>query len=122
MERNEFRYFIPNSENYKGLPEADIRKHCRQDFARAESLNRGDWCFLGIRVDAQVILRTENGSGIVQDITSGGLWGIESDSENSYLESVAADEWSELKKELGTLGFSKRALAAAWKNKTEKSE
>ena len=75
-----------------------------------------------MRVDAQVILRTENGSGIVQDITSGGLWGIESDSESSYFDEVAKEEWSELKEELCTLGFSKRALAAAWKERKEKDQ
>ena len=121
MCRNELQYFNGPVENYKGDSPENIRKYIRQDYERMEKLNRGDWCFLGIRVEAQVILRTNaDGSGIVQDITSGGLWGIESDSESSYLESVATDEWAELKEELGSLGFSKRALAMAWKERKEK--
>jgi hypothetical protein len=122
VERGEFRYFNGCPENYQGEDPVEIRKYIRQDFDRMEAANRGDWCYLGIRVDAQVTLREENGRSIVQDITSGGLYGIESDSEASYFKSVAADEWSELKKELGALGFSKRALAVAWKNRMEKEE
>jgi len=125
MQRGEYRYFNP-SFNYvdksgKALPgntPEEVRKYVRQDYERMESLNRGDWSYIGIRVDAQVTLST----GVVQDITSGGLWGIESDSESSYFDEVAADEWSQLKEELSSMGFSKRALATAWKERKEKDE
>ncbi len=112
MERHQYRYFNPNHENYKGLPETDIRKYCRQDYERMESLNRGNWCFIGIRAEAQI----QTGSDVVQDITSGGLWGIESDSGKEHLEETIREELANLKTELLALGFSSRAISTAFKN------
>lgn len=129
MKRFEYRYFNP-SFNYvdnkgnalPGNTAEEIRKYVREDYKRMEDLNRGDWCYLGIRVEADVILRVDDASGssIIQTVTSGGLWGIESDSGNKYFDEVARDEWAELKKELTVLGFSARAMAKAWKGRTEK--
>ncbi len=112
MGRGEFRYFNGPVENYQGEDPADIRKYIRQDYDRMESLNRGDFSFIGIRAEADVQMP----SGIVQRITSGGLWGIESDSEEGYLETVQTEELAELKKELFALEISRRAIATAFKN------
>jgi hypothetical protein len=125
MGRNEFRYFNP-SFNYvtkdgkpeSGLTPEDVRKYTRQDYERMESANRGDWCFIGIRAEAEVQVTGDT----MQRISSGGLWGIESDSDRSYLKSVQQDELSNLKSELLALGFSKRAIATAFKNVQEKEE
>jgi len=118
-ERGEYQYFNPNVANYKGEPEADIRKYCVQDYERMESLNAGHWGYIGIRAQAQV--QTALGSPI-QDISSGGLWGIESDSDSSYFDSVAGEELSQLKGELKALGFSARAISSAFKNVKEVKE
>jgi hypothetical protein len=107
----EYRYFNPNHENYKGLPEEEIRKYCRQDFDRMESLNNGSWCYIGIRAEAEI----QTGSDVVQDITSGGLWGIESDSGKEHIAETIREELANLKTELLALGFSKRAIASAFK-------
>jgi len=112
--RGEFRYFNGCVENYKGeLPE-DIRKYIRQDYERMERLQRGDWCYIGIRAEAEVTLTGD----VLQDVSSGGLWGIESDSDASYLKEIEAEELSELRKQLYAMGFSKRAIATAVKNAT----
>jgi hypothetical protein len=116
----EYRYFNPNHENYKGLPEADIRKYCRQDFDRIESLNRGNWCYIGIRAEARVFVNEKvigpvASHGIAQTITSGGLWGIESDSGREHIEETQREELESLKAELLALGFSKRAISTAFK-------
>jgi len=55
---------------------------------------------------------------VLQDVSSGGLWGIESDSDASYLKEIEAEELSELRKQLYAMGFSKRAIATAVKNAT----
>ncbi len=112
MERGELRYFNGPVENYKGESPEDIRKYIRQDYDRMESLNRGDWCFIGLRAEAEV----QTGSDVVQRITSGGLWGIESDSGKDHFESTAREELAQLKTELIGLGFSRRAIATAIKN------
>lgn len=46
IERNEYRYFNPNHENYAGEPHTDIVKYCLQDYARMEDYNNQGWCYL----------------------------------------------------------------------------
>ena len=98
----------------------------RQDYERMESLNRGDWSFIGIRAEAEIAVEnahaTNLGDGvpyfdsIVQKITSGGLWGIESDSSKEYFAEIEQDELSDLREQLILLGFSRRAISVAFKN------
>jgi hypothetical protein len=123
----EYRYFNPNHDNYKGLPEEEIRKYCRQDFDRMESLNVGNWCYIGIRAEARVIVNEQiigpvASHGIAQTITSGGLYGIESDSGKEHITETIQEELANLKTELLALGFSKRAISTAFKNVQEKGE
>lgn len=99
MLRNEYRYFNPTNPEY-----------VEQDYERMESLNRGGWCYLGIQAQAEVIV-----NGTIQRITSGGLWGIESDSGSDYFEEVAAEQCEELRDTLAELGFTKRQIDAAFK-------
>jgi len=111
MERNEYRYFNPCWENYKGESPADIRKYVRQDYERMERLNRGDWVYLGIRADAEIIV-----DGVSQEISSGGLWGVESDSDRAYLSEIDGEQLAELREQLRGLGFGTRAISTAFRN------
>lgn len=107
----EYRFFEP----YAGgepVGSKNWRQNAKQDFARMQSLFAGDWCHLGIMAQAEVTLP---GSDIVQRITSGGLWGVESDSEKEYLSEVEQEELTALAAELAVLGFGKRAIALAMK-------
>jgi len=115
MERRELRFFNANVENYAGESPEDIRKYVRQDYERIERLNRGDWAYIGVRADAEILLPSGSAS-IVQDITSGGLWGVESDSDASYLKEIETEQLSELREQLRALGFGTRAISAAFKN------
>lgn len=124
----EYRYFNPSfnyvDKNGKALPEntpEEVRKYTRQDYDRMESLNRGNWCYLGIRAEAETIPNVQNANGtnwhgVVQHVSSGGLWGIESDSEKSYLAEVEQGELENLRAELTALGFSRRAISKAFQN------
>ena len=124
-QRNEYQYFNPsfNYVNSKGNPKdltpEDVRKYTRQDYERMERLNAGDWCYVGIR--AEVDVQTSFGSPI-QTITSGGLWGIESDSDKAYFAEVVAEELGQLKTELRALGFSARSISQAFKSENVKEE
>jgi hypothetical protein len=137
MGRHEYRYFNP-SFNYvskdgkptDGLTPEEVRKYVRQDYDRMESLNSGNWCYLGIRADAEIVsvygrkstlsdTVTTGGYGPVQTIRSGGLWGIESDSDKSYFAEVAQEELSALRTELKAIGFSTRAISKAFKSVEE---
>ena len=122
MKRGQYRYFNPNWKNYKGLEEAEIRKYCLQDYERMESLNRGDFCFIGIMAEAKIgipqgLPQTKTGqSYLLQTLTSGGLYGIESDSDKEYVASEEKNQLDELKDVLMGMGFSQRAISTAFKN------
>lgn len=127
MARNEYRYFNPSS-NYvtaddkpQNLTPDEVIKYTRQDYERMESLNAGHWSYIGIRAEAKILIgdvaRYPNfASGTIQTIGSGGLYGIESDSERSYFSEVAAEQLAELKNQLRALGFSARAISKAFQS------
>ena len=119
--RHEYRYFNPATvESFKAdatwnpptiadLKEREaywrtaMRSNAKQDYERMESYNAGQWCYIGIGAEAEVITNVENEGtkqwhGVVQRVHSGGLWGIESDSESSYLESVERENWQTSKR------------------------
>jgi hypothetical protein len=108
----EYRYFNPPADNYEGESDENIRKYCQHDYDRMRGLNNDQWCFTGISAKAVVQL---NGD-LTQTIHSGGLWGIESDSDASYISQIADEQLSELRDQLLAIGFSKRAVAAAFRN------
>lgn len=115
-DRREYRYFNGPVENHKGESPENIRKYVRQDYERMERLNRGDWCFIGVRAEAEILVPSGNDSSIVQEIRSSGLWGVESDSDGSCLKEIQDEQLSELREQLHSLGFSKRAAARAIKD------
>jgi len=53
---------------------------------------------------------------LIQHLTSGGLWGIAFDSDAKYLEEIEAEQLAELRNILHQIGFSNRAISAAFKN------
>lgn len=102
--RHEYRYFTPAMTGEEtGNPDSP-----EQDYERAESYNRGGWCMVGVYAVAEVIV-----NGTVQRIRSGGLYGIESDSDLGYFEDVARDELADLAATLADLGLSARAIKSA---------
>jgi hypothetical protein len=106
-----FNYVTKQDKPADGLTPDDVRKYVRQDYERMESLNAGNWCYIGISAQAEF----STGS-VIQTIHSGGLWGIESDSDRPYLESVEKEELDSLKTELSAIGFSSRAISKAFKS------
>lgn len=74
---------------------------------RREAYRRGDFAFVGVRAEAEVVL-----GGIIQTLHSGGLWGIESDSGEGYITDVAGEEWTELRKILTDIGVPTSQLPA----------
>lgn len=73
-----------------------------QDQERLDSWRRGDWYFVGIQARAHVCI-VRNGVGTTYELTSPGLWGIESDSDASYLQEVFADECDTLRADLAAM-------------------
>jgi hypothetical protein len=115
-DQNAYRYFNPGSvepfdpADKESFWRETMRENARRDYARMESYNREEWSFIGIQAQAEIVL-----DGVCQTIQSGGLWGIESDSEESHFREVEQEELTSLRGILHTMGFSKRAIAAAVK-------
>lgn len=95
----------------------DISYLEQDDFlGRLEQYNNGVFEFIGIRARAEYCVGTGDGYSIVQEVTSGGLWGIESDSNAEYLKDIEQEELNSLRGQLSAIGFSKRAISAAFRN------
>ena len=106
----EYRYFVPYAGG-EAPGTADFQKYGKHDWERMEAYERKQWCFVGLRAEAKIVV-----NGICQTISSGGLWGIESDSEDAYFAEVAQEELHSLADLLTELGFTKRQINAAVKS------
>jgi len=93
-----FRGFIPYAGGEK-VGTKEFYKYGMQDYKRMEGLNNGDWYFVGIQAEATISYPINGGSRRLEHFTSGGLWGIESDS-GDYLNKVAKEEFADLKSHL----------------------
>ena len=106
----EYNYFRPYAAGEKEGTK-DYQKYGRQDYNRMEGLERGDWCFLGIIAKAMI----QTPSGTLQTITSGSLWGIESDS-GDYLDEIGKEQLEGLRAELIAFGFTEKDISQAFED------
>lgn len=74
-----------------------------QDAERIKAWRNDEWHFVGIQAQATVII-IKNGHGISYQMTSGGLWGIQSDSGEAYFTEVFEDEKRALIDDLKAMG------------------
>jgi len=63
------------------------------------------WHMIGCVAKAEVSYPIGNGSKRLETLTSGGLWGIESDSDDAYLKEIASDQMQELSDHLAMFGI-----------------
>jgi hypothetical protein len=77
-------------------------EYLQQDYERAEKFNCGEWWMLSCYAEAEIVV-----NGDVQIIRSGGLSGVESDSDESYFKEIRDEEFQQLTVILLDLGFSK---------------
>lgn len=84
--------------------------------ARKAEYENGDFHFVGIRAEAQVEVSLNGGKDWICDtIKSPGLWGIESDSDEKYLQDIGKEELNTLREMLYQYGF-KRLPKSLFKN------
>lgn len=86
--------------------DSEERKYALQDKKRLEAYYNDEWYFIGIQAKAEIRI-----NGISQTISSGGLYGIESDSGDEYLDEVFEEQKEELKDNLLELGFTEKEIA-----------
>ena len=89
-----------------------------QDYRRMEAGMNGEWCLVGVVASAMVTLT----GSVVQTFASGGLWGIESDSDASSFAEVEKEELDNLKSELLAAGFAETDIVAAFEKAEHCSE
>ena len=124
MERDIDGTFVSKGIPYAGGSEPGTRNYYRygmQDFKRMEALNRGDFSFIGITAEAEIQTSDAGKYWLCNYISSGGLWGIESDSGEDYFKEVAENELAELEKHLLQLSFTADEIKAAFSQKKTKT-
>ena len=86
-------------EDYEEDPE-QVKQWIRQDTQRLNSYG-DDWVNYGCMAEAVVSYPiSKQGDRRLETLTSGGLWGIESDSDDSYKTEIAKEQIEELKDHL----------------------
>jgi len=84
----------------------DERQNAKQDKKRLEAYYNNEWHFVGVQAVAEIRI-----DGLLQTISSGGLWGIESDSGDEYFDEIFEEEKKQLKDVLLQLGFTEKQIA-----------
>lgn len=97
-----FNYFEP-PDSGEEAGSWDYRRCALEDWKRAESLNDGEWWYVGVRAVAEVRCEIAPGYVRVERFKSEGLWGVESDS-GDYLKEVAREQLQDLKAHVGVFG------------------
>jgi hypothetical protein len=101
----EYRGFKPYAGGEK-IGTKNYYKYGMQDWKRMEALERGNFCFIGIMAEAEVSYPIDGtNSRRIEYFTSGGLWGIESDSDAKYIEEIEQEQIDELKTHLKQFGI-----------------
>jgi hypothetical protein len=96
--------WLTDPSRYEGEP--DAAKYAAQDAERLDAFNRGDWIMVGVRLRATVDLAPDDDGRISTiEITTPGLWGVESDSGENYFREIAADETAYLRDDLAAIGI-----------------
>lgn len=99
----------PGDENYK--------KYALQNYSRMEDINNGNVGFIGISAEAKVLTQYPGSDHwLINTLHSGGLYGIESDSDQSYFEEIEKEQLEELKDVLKEYGFSEDEINKSFEN------
>ena len=114
----EYRFFKPYAGGEKEGTE-DYKKYGLQDFERMESYERQNWCMTGIKAVAKIQTSEDGKDWLCNEISSGGLWGIESDCGEDYKKEVADDQLAELRNALKAFGFNNRQIDQAFQDVKE---
>lgn len=87
-----------------GSIQAACRQYAREDAQRIQSFRAGEWWFEGCRAVAEVRYELYDGNLRIERLSSGGLYGIESDCGEDYRREVESQEWSDLQAHLARFG------------------
>lgn len=91
----DYRYFVAQH----GPEETGNPDSVEEDWQRMEAYG-SEWWSIGIKAIATIRV-----TGVTQTLTSDGVWGVESDSPDEYLERIAQTELNELRAVLDGIGI-----------------
>lgn len=93
------------------LDKEDLRV-IKQNQKRLKEWENGEWFLMGIKAYAEIVTPTNSipRSWLKNTIYSGGLYGIESDSQEKYIKDEEDNQIYELKKVLVMFGFNKKVI------------
>ena len=104
----QYPYF--NADNVENMKEA------RQNYDRIMQYEKGNIMDCGVMAEAEIMTQKEgNDYWKIDHITSGGLWGLSSDSGNQYFQDEAKNQLAELAETLAEFGFSQKEIKQAIK-------
>lgn len=106
----EYRFFYPMEIGEK-IGSKKYREYSLQNFKRIERLNSGDWNYISISAEARVLTSYDGTNWLINTLSSGGLYGIESDSDEDYLKTIEDEETDSLKDVLKEYGFSDEEIS-----------
>jgi hypothetical protein len=92
---------------------ATTKKEAKEDYERYLGLENNEWYFIGIKATAHTAVSIGQGSWKLDQITSGGLWGIESDTDEKYLKEIEQEQLAEVKDYLKEYGFTDEQINTA---------
>lgn len=89
------------------------KKQAKRDYNRMMAYENGDWNMIGIKAVAEVQTSENGREWLVNRISSGGLWGIESDSDEEHKAEVEREQLAELTDALLAFGFTAEEVKSA---------
>jgi len=98
--------------NYFNADNVENMKQAKQNYKRMIDYNNNHWWMIGIKAEAEIATGTK-GWQLLNTIKSGGLWGIETDCDDSHIKEIENEQLDELKDVLRKLGFSKLQIEKA---------
>jgi hypothetical protein len=103
--------FWPSWDDYSGQDAGDnFEKDHRAAEARMRAWENGAWNFIGVQARVRIMVPVGGNSFACYELTSPGLWSIESDSGEDYLAEIYEEQKAELEAHLRIIG---EALTAA---------
>lgn len=97
----------PRTLKYFNADNVENMKQAKDNYDRMMDFEHGRVQNLSIRAEAEIRTSTDGGkTWLCNTIKSGGLYGIEDDSDPSYFREVEAEQMAELTDALKSLGFS----------------
>ena len=103
-ERGQYAYF--NADNVENM------KQAKQNYDRVMQYEKGNILDYGVKATAEITTGNKNWR-LLNKISSGGLWGMSSDTDDSEFESEEQNQLDELTDVLIDFGFTKQEVKAA---------